>query len=89
MNRITQEAHKRQAIVKFAQQKGKTHASRMYGVSLSSVKRWCKRYDGSWQSLKERSHRPKRHPMQHTGDEEEIIREAVRSSFFRYGWEGA
>ena len=89
MNRITQEAHKRQAIVKFARKKGKTHASRMYGVSLSSVKRWCKRYDWNWQSLKERSHRPKRHPMQHTGDEEEIIREAVRSSFFRYGWEGA
>ena len=89
MNRITQEAHKRQAIVKFAQQKGKTYASRMYGVSLSSVKRWCKRYDGSWQSLKERSHRPKSHPKQHTGDEEEMIREAVRSSFFRYGWEGA
>ena len=89
MNRITQEAYKRQAIVKTAQQKGKTYASRMYGVSLSSVKRWCRRYDGSWQSLKEKSHRPNSHPRQHTAREEEMIREAVRQSYFRYGWEGA
>ena len=61
----------------------------MYGVSLSSVKRWCKRYDGSWQSLKEKSHRPNSHPRQHTAREEEMIREAVRQSYFRYGWEGA
>lgn len=89
MNRITQEAYKRQAVVKTAQRKGKTYASRMYGVSLSSVKRWCRRYDGSWQSLKEKSHRPNSHPRQHTAREEEIIREAVRQSYFRYGWEGA
>lgn len=89
MNRITQEAYKRQAVVKTAQRKGKTYASRMYGVSLSSVKRWCKRYDGSWQSLKEKSHRPNSHPRQHTAREEEMIREAVRQSYFRYGWEGA
>ena len=61
----------------------------MYGVSLSSVKRWCRRYDGSWQSLKEKSHRPNSHPHQHTAREEEMIREAVRQSYFRYGWEGA
>lgn len=89
MNRITQEAYKRQAVVKTAQRKGKTYASRMYGVSLSSVKRWFKRYDGSWQSLKEKSHRPNSHPRQHTAREEEMIREAVRQSYFRYGWEGA
>lgn len=89
MNRITQEAYKRQAVVKTAQRKGKTYASRMYGVSLSSVKRWCRRYDGSWQSLKEKSHRPNSHPRQHTAREEEMIREAVRQSYFRYGWEGA
>lgn len=89
MNRITQEAYKRQAVVKTAQRKGKTYASRMYGVSLSSVKRWCRRYDGSWQSLKEKSHRPNSHPHQHTAREEDMIREAVRQSYFRYGWEGA
>lgn len=47
MNRITQGAHKRQAVVKLAWRKGQAYASQMYGVSLSSVKRWCKRYDGT------------------------------------------
>ena len=89
MNRIAQEAHSRQAVVKLAMKKGKSFAARKYGVSLSSVKRWCKRYDGTWQSLKERSHRPKRHPRQHTAQEEELIRQALDKSFFRYGWDGA
>ena len=55
-NIISQEARKRQAIVKYALKKGKSKAAAMYGVSLSSIKRWCKRYDGTWQSLKEKSH---------------------------------
>ena len=89
MNRITQEARSRQAVVKLAMKKGKSFAARQYGVSLSSVKRWCKRYDGTWQSLKERSHRPKSHPRRHTEQEEAVIRQALDQSFFRYGWEGA
>ena len=39
--------------------------------------------------MKEKSHRPNSHPRQHTAREEEMIREAVRQSYFRYGWEGA
>lgn len=66
MKRIAQEARKRQAVVKLAKRKGNSFASRMYGVSLSSVKRWSKRYDGTWQSLKEGSHRPHSHPKRHT-----------------------
>lgn len=89
MNKITQEAKKRQAVVKLVYRKGKSFAARKYGVSLSSVKRWCKRYDGTWQSLKEKSHRPKHHPRQHTVQEENLIKEAISQSFFRYGWEGA
>lgn len=88
MNRITQEAKKRQGVVKLANRKGKSFASRVYGVSLSSVKRWCKRYDGSWQSLAERSHRPLSHPRRHSAAEEEIIRAAYREKFYRYGWDG-
>lgn len=88
MNIITQEAKKRQAVVKLAVRKGKSYASRMYGVSLSSVKRWCKRYDGTWKSLAEKSHRPHRHPKQHTKAEEEIILKSFQEKFLRYGWDG-
>lgn len=89
MNRISQEAHKRQAVVKMAKKKGKKMAAEQYGVSLSSVKRWCKRYDGDWKSLKEKSHRPHSHPRQHTTEEEELIQEAFKQKFYRYGWDGA
>ena len=88
MNRITQEAKKRQSVVKLAKRKGKSMASRMYGVSLSSVKRWSKRYDGTWQSLAERSHRPHSHPKRFKEAEEGIIREAYKEKYLRYGWDG-
>lgn len=88
MNMITQEARKRQAVAKLAIRKGKSFASRMYGVSLSSVKRWCRRYDGTWQSLAEQSHRPKSHPKHHKPKEEAIIKEAFKQKFFRYGFDG-
>ncbi len=88
MNILSQEAHKRQAVVKLANRKGKRFASEKYGVSLSSVKRWCKRYDGTWQSLREKSHRPHSHPAQHTPAEEALIREVFGKAFYRYGWYG-
>lgn len=88
MNMITQKARKKQAVVKYAEKSGKSSASRMYGVSLSSIKRWCKRYDGTWQSLLERSHRPNSHPKWHTAKEEKQIKNSFRKCYARYGWDG-
>ena len=89
MNILTQEAKKKQAIVKFAIKNGKSEASRRYGVSLSSVKRWCKRYDGiDWRSLVERSHRPHSNPHRHTKNEELKIKKAFEKCYERYGWDG-
>lgn len=89
MNIITQEARKRQAVVKYAVKNGKSAASRQYGVSLSSVKRWCLRYDGNnWQSLCEKSHRPHSNPNRHTASEERKIRKAFKKYYARYGWDG-
>lgn len=88
MNILTQEAKKKQAVVKYAIRKGKSDASRKYGVSLSSVKRWCKRYDGTWQSMLEKSHRPHSHPNRHTEKEEKQIKNSFQKVFARYGWDG-
>ena len=89
MNILTQEARKRQSVVKLARRKGKSYAARIYGVSLSSVKRWDSRYDGKdWRSLLERSHRPHSHPKQHTEKEEMILSKAFWSKQERYGWDG-
>ena len=89
MNIIAQEARKRQAVVKLARRKGKSFAARKYGVSLSSVKRWDKKYDGKdWRSLLEGSHRPHCHPKRHTEEEEMIISKAFWKEYERYGWDG-
>ncbi len=88
MNIVTQEAKKKQAIVKYAEKNGKSKASRKYGVSLSSVKRWCKKYDGTWQSLLDKSHRPHSHPNRHTSKEERQIKNSFQKEFERYGWYG-
>ena len=88
MNILTQEAKKKQAVVKYAKRKGKSEASRKYGVSLSSVKRWCKRYDGTWQSLIDKSRRPHSHPQRHTEKEEVQIKNSFKKCYARYGWDG-
>ena len=89
MNILSQEARKRQAVVKLARRQGKSFAAQKYGVSLSSVKRWCKRYDGKdWRSLLERSHRTHGHRRQHTEAEEMIISKAFWKKYERYGWDG-
>ncbi len=88
MNILTQEAKKKQAVVKFSIKKGKSEASRRYGVSLSSVKRWCKRYNGTWESLLEKSHRPHSHPKRHTEREERQIKNSFKKHYERYGWDG-
>jgi transposase InsO family protein len=88
MKILAQEAKKRESVVKWAERKGKSQAAGQYGVSLSSVKRWSKRYDGTWESLAERSHRPHRHPKQHTAEEESAIRAAFSRRYSRYGWDG-
>lgn len=49
MSILTQETKKMQTIVESAKKNVKSDGTRKYSVSLSSVKRWCKRYDGTWQ----------------------------------------
>ena len=74
MNTVTQITRRRQAIVLWAENHGVTSAARRYNVSREYVYRWQKRYDGTLESLKDRSHRPKSHPNQHTEEELKLIR---------------
>lgn len=73
MNIVTQKAKKRQQIIEYSKKHGKSKAARKYKESLSNIKRWSKRYDGTWQSLKDKSRRPHSHPKQHTLSEEALI----------------
>jgi len=87
MNILTQEAKKKEQIIKYSEKHSVAKASRMYGVARSNIYRWKKRYSGTWQSLLEHSHRPHHHPHQHTKKEEQMIRDCFQS-YERYGFEG-
>lgn len=64
----------RQRVVKQSLKSGNISATaRAYRVSRQSVHRWIARWDGSLQSLMDRSHRPKRHPSQQTQEEVEMV----------------
>lgn len=73
MNTITQTMRFRQAIIKESLKNGVTKAAIKYKVNRQYVYRWRKRYDGTLQSLADKSHRPHHHPNQHTEAELKLI----------------
>lgn len=73
MNTVTQITRRRQAIIEYSLKKGVTAAARRYNVSRQLIYRWKNRYDGTLDSLKDRSHRPHSHPNQHTEAEIKLI----------------
>jgi len=75
MNRVRQEAFFRQRVLReVAKGKAISAVARRYRISRTSIYRWQKRYDGTVESLYERSHRPHSHPNQHTLEELQLIR---------------
>lgn len=87
MKSITQKAERKQVqeekklakskerIVKYANKHGKRKTHINYKEPLSNIKRWCRQYDGTWESLLKKSRRPHGHPKQHTLLEESVILE--------------
>ena len=75
MNTVTQITRRRQAIVEYSLKNGVTSAARRYNVSRPLVYRWRDRYDGTLESLQDRSHRPQSHPNQHTEEEIKLIKD--------------
>ena len=73
MNIVTQKAKKRQRIIEYSLKYGVTKAAIRYKVNRQYVYRWMKRYDGTLQSLADKSHRPHHHPNQHTPEELKLI----------------
>ena len=78
MNTITQEMKYRQSIVRYAQDKGVTKASRKYNRGRSYIYFWLGRYDGTLESLKNRSRRPHSHPNQQRPEEIKLVRDMRR-----------
>ena len=72
MTTVTQTMLYRQALIKYAKKHGVTKAAIRYKTNRQYIYRWIKRYDGTIQSLADRSHRP-HHPNQHTEEEIKLI----------------
>ena len=78
MNKITQEMRFRQAVIEYSLKYGVTKAAIRYKTNRQYIYRWKKRYDGTLQSLADRSHRPHNHPKQHTESELKLISDIRR-----------
>ncbi len=78
MNKITQDMRFKQAAIEYSLKHGVTKAAIRYKTSRQNIYRWRKKYDGSIQSLADRSHRPHSHPKQHTDGELKLIQNMRR-----------
>ena len=78
MATITQDMRFRLSLIRYAQKHGVSKAAVRYRVNRQYVYRWKKRYDGSWESLRNRSRRPHNHPNQHTPAELKLISDMRR-----------
>lgn len=73
MKTVTQTILYRQALIKYSEKYGVTKAAIRYKTNRQYIYRWKNRYDGTLESLTDRSHRPHHHPNEHTADELKLI----------------
>jgi IS30 family transposase len=70
---ITSIAKFRQRVIRYSHKHGVTQASIRHKISRNAIYEWKAKYDGHWKSLRDKSHRPKSHPNQHTVDDKSLI----------------
>ena len=73
MDRITQEAYYRQRVLKYAAKHGVTKAAERYRMSRKTVHKWKRRYDGTVESLKNRSRAPLHSPLKQSDWEIQLV----------------
>jgi len=78
MTTITQDMRYRLSLLKYADKYGVTKAAIKYKTNRQYIYRWKKRFDGSMESLRDRSRRPHHHPNQHTPEEIKLIADMRR-----------
>ena len=73
MASITQDMRYRLSLIRYAEKHGVSNAAIKYKTNRQYVYRWKRRFDGSIESLRDKSRRPHHHPNQHTPDEIKLI----------------
>ena len=79
-NSITQKLKYKQSVIKFSFKYSVTQAAKEFNISRRTIYRWIKRYDGTLESLKDRSHKPKHHPNEHTKEEIKLIKDYKKNN---------
>ena len=74
MNSITQDILYKQSVIKYSFKHGVTKAAIKFKMHRKTIYRWREKYDGTAQSLKNKSRRPHGHPKQHTETEIRLIK---------------
>ena len=73
-NSITQKMKYKQSVIKFSYKYGVKKAAIKFNEWPKTIYRWRERYDGSIESLRDKSRRPHYHPNQHTEAEIKLIK---------------
>lgn len=79
-NNITNKLKYKESVVKFSYKYGVTKASIKFCECRRTIYRWRDRYDGTLNSLKDKSRRPHSHPNQHTEEEIKLIKNYKRNN---------
>ena len=79
-NSITQKMKFKQSVIKYSFKYSVAKAAEKFDVSSRTIYRWIQRYDGTIESLRDHSHRPKHHPNQHTESEIKLIKDFKKNN---------
>lgn len=77
---ITQKMRYKQSVIKFSFKYGVKEAANKFNEWPKTIYRWIERYDGSIESLADKSRRPLSHPNQHTEAEIKLIKDFKRNN---------
>ena len=79
-NSITQKMKFKQSIIKFSLEYGVSKTAIRFDINRRTIYRWIKQYDGTIESLRDKSHKPKHHPNEHTAEEIKLIKDYKRNN---------
>lgn len=79
-NSITQKMKYKQSVIKFSYKYGVSKTAIKFDINRRTIYRWIKQYDGTIESLREKSHKPKHHPNEHRAEEIKLIKDYKRNN---------
>lgn len=76
MDIIQQDAHQRQRMIKYMEKHSVTETAIRYKLSRKTVIKWRNRYDGTLESLMDKSRRPRNSPRAQSTEEVKLVKNA-------------